>query len=143
MSTTKTDADTTIKDIKDKVKAFRDERKWNNEDPKDIALSLILEASELLEHFQWKTGEEVRQEARLFGPVCDELADVLWWVMVLAERFDIDMSQAFQQKLEKNGVKYPAEVFKNLDSQKGRTREYYKIKAKYRGGHPLAEEENQ
>lgn len=135
------DQTATVDSIKQKVKAFRDERKWHNEDPKDIALSLILEASELLEHFQWKTGEEVRQEARLFGPVCDELADVLWWVLVLAEKFDIDMTQAFEKKLEKNAVKYPVEIFKKIDSQKGRTREYYKIKAKYRGGHPLADEE--
>lgn len=141
MDKNKTDTNTSLKEIKDRVNQFRQERGWDNEDPKDIALSLILEASELLEHFQWMTGDEVLKEARLYGPICDELADVLWWVMVLAERLDIDMSQAFEKKLAKNAQKYPAEVFKDIPSQRGRTREYYKIKAKYRGGHPLAEEE--
>ena len=140
MSNKKTDADTSLQDIKDNVDAFRTKRGWNDEDPKDIALSLILEASELLEHFQFLTGEEVMNEARLFGPICDELADVLWWVMVLADRLNIDMAQAFEKKLEKNNVKYPAELFDDKSSLKERTREYYRIKAKYRGSHPLAEE---
>ena len=141
MADKKTDTNTTLQDVKNQANDFRSKRGWNDEDPKDIALSLILEASELLEHFQFMSGEEVMKEARLFGPVCDELADVLWWVMVLADRFDIDMAQAFEKKLAKNNTKYPAELFQGKSSLKERTREYYKIKAKYRGSHPLAEED--
>ena len=134
------DAKTTVEELKKKVVAFRKARGWTKEDPKDVALSLVLEATELLEHFQWKTGEEVEKEARLYGPICDELSDVLWWVLVMAERLDIDISKAFEQKLADNEKKYPAHLFSEDKSDEDKRRAYYKIKAKYRGGHPLAEE---
>jgi len=134
------DDQTKIKELREKVKIFRDKRGWKHEDPKDIALSLVLEATELLEHFQWKTGEEVANEARLYGPICDELSDVLWWVLVMAERLNIDVSRAFEQKMVKNDEKYPAEKFRDDMTQEEKNREYYKIKAKYRGGHPLADD---
>lgn len=134
------DASMTLQQVKDQVREFRTKRGWDNEDPKDIALSLILESSELLEHFQWMSGEEVMKEARLYGPICDELSDVLWWLVVLAERLDIDVAKAFEKKLEKNAVKYPEKLFASKQSLRERTREYYRIKAKYRGSHPLAED---
>lgn len=135
-----TDTHTTIDELREKVKTFRRKRGWKNEDPKDVALSLILEATELLEHFQWKTGSEVENEARLHGPICDELADVLWWVLVMSERLGIDVSDAFERKMKKNDEKYPAELFSKDKTAEEKRRAYYKIKAKYRGGHPLAEE---
>jgi len=135
------DEKVTIAELRAKVKSFRDRRQWTGEDPKDIALSLVLEAAELLEHFQWKSGKEVVNEARLYGPICDELADVLWWVLVMAERLDIDVATAFERKLVKNEEKYPAEEFSNKKSEEERRQAYYRIKAKTRGGHPLAEEE--
>lgn len=135
------DKKTTIEELKRKVDDFRKKRGWSGEDPKDIALSLILEAGELLEHFQWKSGEEVEKEARLYGPICDELADVLWWVLVMAERLDIDLAQAFEVKTEKNKEKYPEEAFSKDKTAEEKRRAYYRIKAKYRGGHPLAESE--
>jgi NTP pyrophosphatase (non-canonical NTP hydrolase) len=135
------DTRVTIQSLKDKLLAFREKRGWKNEDPKDVALSLILEASELLEHFQWKSGEEVREEARLFGPICDELADVLWWVLVMALRLDIDVAQAFERKMAYNDKKYPAEQFGDDKTPDEKRRAYYAIKAKYRGSHPLAENE--
>lgn len=135
-----TDEQTKIKELRDKLREFRHKRGWTDEDPKDLALSLVLEAAELLEHFQWKSGEEVAQEARLYGPICDELADVLWWVLVLAERLDIDVSRAFEQKMAKNDKKYPAEMFKPGMSIEERNRAYYRVKAKARGSHPLADD---
>lgn len=134
------DQTTKIAELRAKVKKFRQERSWT-EDPKDIALSLVLEAAELLEHFQWKTGEEVVNEARLYGPICDELSDVLWWVLVMADRLNIDVTKAFEQKLVKNEEKYPAAAFAANVSEEEKQRTYYKIKAKYRGSHPLAEED--
>lgn len=131
---------TTIKELRERVREFRDKRGWIDEDPKDIALSLVLEASELLEHFQWKSGEEVAQEARLYGPICDEAADVLWWVLVLAERLNIDVTTAFEKKMDKNNTKYPEEEFSSKKSEAEKRRAYYRIKAAARGGHPLAEE---
>lgn len=135
------DQETSIAELKKIVTAFRKNRGWVGESPKDVALSLVLEAAELLEHFQWKSGEEVRNEARLYGPICDELSDVLWWVLVMAETLDIDVARAFELKTEKNEKKYPVDMFKGL-SKEEQQRAYYRIKAKYRGGHPLAEGEN-
>ena len=133
------DQNTRMADLLERLKMFRDDRGWQAQDPKDMAVSLVLEASELLEHFQWKSGDEVEQEGRLYGAIADELADVLWWIMTLADRLHIDVSQAFVRKMKKNAVKYPVEIFNPSVPQDIQNREYYKIKAATRGGHPLAE----
>jgi NTP pyrophosphatase (non-canonical NTP hydrolase) len=133
---------TKIQELKEEIRKFRDARGWEDmKNPKDAALSLVLEAAELLEHFQWKTSEDVKKERRLFGPIADELADVLWWVIVVADAMDIDVVQAFERKLIKNKEKYPAEAFANAKTQKEKDQAYYRIKAKARGSHPLAEED--
>jgi NTP pyrophosphatase (non-canonical NTP hydrolase) len=126
-------------ELREKIKEFQSKRGWGSESPKDIALSLILEASELLEHFQFKSGKEVLEEARLYGPICDELADVLWWVLSMANRLDIDVTRALLMKMEKNEKKYPPELFTGDMTDEEKRKHYYAIKAKYRGGHPLAE----
>jgi NTP pyrophosphatase (non-canonical NTP hydrolase) len=135
------DQNTKIADLLARLKTFRDERGWEAQDPKDMAVSLVLEASELLEHFQWKTGDEVIEEGRLYGAIADELADVLWWIMTMADRLHLDVSQAFIRKMKKNAAKYPVAIFNPNISQEVQNREYYKIKAATRGGHPLAETE--
>lgn len=135
------DTQTTIQDIKDLILTYRKRRGWVHEDPKDVALSVVLEAAELLEHFQFKSGEEVEHEAKLYGPICDEMADVLWWLVVMAERLDIDISEALRRKLAHNEEKYPEEIFASDMTDEDKRRAYYQIKAKYRGSHPLAEGE--
>lgn len=136
------DQQTTIEEMKRKILAFREARGWEKEDAKDMALSLVLEAVELLEYFQWHTGDEVEEEAKLRGPICDELADVLWWVLTVAERLNIDVAHALELKTVKNDKKYPVEKFgKDVPIAK-QMREYYKVKAATRGGHPLADEEH-
>jgi NTP pyrophosphatase (non-canonical NTP hydrolase) len=135
------DHNTKVADLLTRMKQFRDERGWNQEDSKDMAISLVLEATELLEHFQWKTGEEVKDESRLKGAIADELADVFWWIMALAERLNLDISQAFIRKMVKNAQKYPVEIFNPSVPQDIQNREYYKIKAATRGGHPLADKD--
>lgn len=134
-----TDQTAKLADLRDKVREFQSKRGWGSESPKDISLSLILEAAELLEHFQFKSGKEVEEEARLYGPICDELADVLWWVLSMANRLDIDVTRALMMKMTKNEVKYPAEKFAKDLSPAEKRKHYYQIKAKYRGSHPLAE----
>ncbi len=138
-----TDQNTKIADLLERMKQFRDNRGWDHQDPKDMAISLVLEAAELLEYFQWKSGEEVEEEARLKGAIADELSDVFWWVMTIADRLNLDVSQAFIRKMAKNAKKYPLEVFNPSVSQDIQNKEYYKIKAATRGGHPLAEKEDQ
>lgn len=103
-----------IKELQKKVIRFRDERDWKQfHNPKDVSLSLVLEASELMEHFQWKRPEEI--ECYLEGhkgAVADELADVLYWVLLLGHDLNIDLPKALASKLKKNALKYPVKKAK-------------------------------
>lgn len=93
------------------IDRFRDERDWRQfHNPKDLAISISLEASELLELFQWKSNEEVVgvNTERLK----EELADVLIYITMLAEDLDFDMDDIVMEKLKKNAVKYPVKESK-------------------------------
>lgn len=92
----------------DEIIAFRDARNWKQyHNPKDLALSLSLEASELLENFQWRTSEEAVAEN--MENIRDELADVAIYGLMLAHDLGIDMEEAIRAKMVKNGRKYPVE----------------------------------
>ncbi len=106
---------TDLDKLREQVVAFRDERNWKQfHNPKDMAISLVLEATELLEHFQWKTEAEFeahfkqRREA-----VEDELVDILYWVLLMAHDLDVDLARAQARKMIKNARKYPVEKAKN------------------------------
>jgi NTP pyrophosphatase (non-canonical NTP hydrolase) len=90
---------------------FREERDWKQfHTPKDMALSLMLESAEVAEHFQWKNSEEM--EAHIKNrreDIGDELADVLFWVLIMGHDFKVDIEKAFIRKMKKNAKKYPAE----------------------------------
>ncbi|KKT31022.1 MAG: hypothetical protein UX04_C0005G0021 [Microgenomates group bacterium GW2011_GWF2_45_18] len=135
------DNTTTIADLRKKINEFRARRGWGKEDPKDMALSLVLEASELLEHFQWLSGSDVMRNPKIVQAVSEEMSDVLWWLINLADRLGVDLSDAFIQKMQKTGVKYSETLFNPEISEEERTRQYYRIKAETRGGHPLYEPE--
>lgn len=93
----------------DKVLLFRDERNWSQfHNPKDLALSLTLEAAELLELFQWKSSEEASEVNR--EKMKEELADVLMYSILFADRMGFDLEEIVLSKLEKNGKKYPVEL---------------------------------
>jgi NTP pyrophosphatase (non-canonical NTP hydrolase) len=97
------------KELQKRVIAFRDARNWKQfHNPKDCAISLNLEAAELLEHFQWKTEEEFKEYLKKAkGEIGDELMDVLYWVLLLSHDLDIDIPKAFNRKMAKNNKKYP------------------------------------
>lgn len=107
-------ADSQLKEMTDLLLKFRSERDWEQfHNPKDQALSLVLESAELLEHFQWKNGEELKAHlAAKKGEVADELADVLGWVLLMASDLQIDLDAAFRKKLADNARKYPVEKAK-------------------------------
>ncbi|AVR33500.1 nucleotide pyrophosphohydrolase [Bacillus cereus] len=87
---------------------FRDDRDWKQfHNSKDLAISLSLEASELLENFQWKSSEEAIE--RKFEDIQDELADVMIYSILLADQLGVDVEEVILNKLEKNAKKYPAE----------------------------------
>lgn len=98
-----------IKKLTKKIIAFRDARDWKQfHNPKDVALSLILEASEVLEHFQWKNEKEIAAYIRKHKKdIGEELADTLYWILLLAHDLDIDLIKIFDQKMKKNELKYP------------------------------------
>ena len=89
-----------------KIIEFRDERGWapyHNE--KDLALSISLEANELLENFQWRTSEEAVAESK--QNIKEEMADVFIYLLQLADKMNIDLEEEAFKKMEKNAVKYP------------------------------------
>jgi NTP pyrophosphatase (non-canonical NTP hydrolase) len=109
-----------LSDMTRHLLAFRDERDWKQfHTPKDQALSLALEAAEVLELFQWRNGPELDQHLESnHEALGDELADVLGWVLLIAADQKIDLALAFARKLTKNQQKYP------VDRVKGSARKY-------------------
>ena len=103
-----------IKELTEKIKHFRDARDWAQfHNHKDMALSLVLEAAEVLEHFQWKKPEEVEIHAKTCkDEIAEELADVAMYLFELADNLDIDLPKAIETKLAKNAQKYPVEKAK-------------------------------
>ena len=92
---------------------FRDERNWAQyHNPKDLAISVSLEAAELLEMFQWKSSpsvESLLQDAEFRSKVSHELADILIYLLLLSERLNIDLYEACVEKIAINREKYPVE----------------------------------
>ena len=92
-----------------KIVAFRDARDWKQfHNPKDMAISLLLEAAEVAEHMQWRSKIEFEKHLRKNSEaVGDELVDVLYWVLLMAHDFKVNLPEAFDRKMKKNGLKYP------------------------------------
>ncbi len=103
-----------IKQITAEIRKFRDERDWAQfHNHKDLALSLVLEASEVLEHFQWKSPQEVERHAQENkDELADELADVAMYLFELADNIGVDLGPAIVNKMKKNALKYPVEKAK-------------------------------
>ena len=96
-----------MKELTEEILKFRDDRGWGgNHDARSLAISVSLEASELLEHFQWVSAEEAIQKDK--QGIIDEAADVFIYLLQLANVLDIDLKEAAQQKMKKNALKYPA-----------------------------------
>jgi NTP pyrophosphatase (non-canonical NTP hydrolase) len=96
------------KNIIFKIIKFRDDRNWSQfHNPKDLAISISLEAAELLELFQWNNSQETMENN--YQELQDELADILIYCTLMADKLDIDLDEAVKSKLEKNEQKYPVE----------------------------------
>ncbi len=103
-----------IKQITEKIINFRDKRDWKQfHNHKDMALSLALEVAEVLEHFQWKSPQDVEAHvASSKDELSDELADVAIYLFELSDNLGIDLAKAIDQKMIKNAAKYPVEKAK-------------------------------
>ena len=110
------DAETTVSELRELIRAFVERRDWRQfHAPKNLAMSLAIEAAELMEHFQWISTEKSREIAAEPGElaeVSDELADVLCYALAMANQLDIDLSTAIRSKMIKNEEKYPADEFR-------------------------------
>ncbi len=111
-----------IKLLTKKIINFRDARNWKQfHNPKDVSLSLVLEAAELMEHFQWKTSDEVASYVKTHKTdIADELADALYWILLLSHDLNIDLSKALDLKLKKNSLKYPVKKSKGKHTKYNR-----------------------
>jgi dCTP diphosphatase len=107
------DSSTTLAELRETVRRFVDERDWRQfHSPKNLCMSLAIEAAELMEHFQWidiAESREFKHDAAKLSAVKDEIADVLCYLLALANEMEIDLSEAVGDKMLKNAVKYPAE----------------------------------
>jgi NTP pyrophosphatase (non-canonical NTP hydrolase) len=112
--------------LRDLVRQFVDERDWDQfHSPKNLASALTVEAAELLEHFQWLQHGRAEElgDAKL-REVRHEMADVLVYLVRLADKLDVDLLAAVQEKMVLNRAKYPAEQVR------GDARKYYEYKSK-------------
>jgi len=100
-----------MEDVIAEIRKFRDERDWKQfHDPKSLAVSISIEAAELLEHFQWIDKEQsARHAAQNAGEIADEIADVAIYLIELTDVLGVDLKSAIRAKLAKNAVKYPVE----------------------------------
>jgi len=114
--------DKTIKELTDKVREFCEARDWDQyHGPKDLAIGVITEASELLEHFRILSEEQALdlfEDMKSKEDIEDELADVLFFLLRFSQRFDVDLAQALTLKMENSNKKYPVE------KSKGSNRKY-------------------
>ncbi|MFH1248949.1 MAG: nucleotide pyrophosphohydrolase [archaeon] len=115
------DHKTNIQELKEKVKKFCEDRDWDQyHGAKDLAIGIITEASELLEHFRFKSEKEIEEMFK--NPekkqhISEEMADVLYFLIRLAQKYDIDLATELNKKLEKNEKKYPVEKAKGSNKK--------------------------
>lgn len=119
------DQTTTLQELKDLVAQFREERDWaKHHTPKNLAMSIAIEAAELMELFQWDEYTK-RNQAKIAA----ELADILIYCFNFADTCNIDVATAFRQKLLANSKKYPVELF---NAQTDSPEDYNRIKQAHR-----------
>lgn len=118
------DHKTTVEQLKQKVKKFCDDRSWDQyHNAKDLAIGIITESSELLEHFRFKNEKEV---AALFKnkknkqEITEELIDIFHTILRFAQKFNIDLSEQLDKKMRKNEKKHPVKTWKMRNRKRAR-----------------------
>jgi len=110
------DPTTTVAELRRLVAEFVRERDWETyHDAKNLSMAIAIEAAELMEHFQWLRNEELAAftaDAKARAQVAEEVADILCFVLALANALGLDLTTAVEQKMIKNAAKYPAETFR-------------------------------
>lgn len=115
------DNETTIQELKELIQTFCEVRDWDQfHNPKELSIGLITEAAELLEHFRFKTPEQMIQlqnDEKKMQEVKEELADCLFFILRFAQMNNIDLTTEAYKKMEKNNTKYPVEKVKGLNKK--------------------------
>jgi len=110
------DQTTNLHELRELVRDFVNARQWERfHSPKNLSMSLAIEAAELMEHFQWLTIDQSRQttaDARRRNDIAEEMADVFCYLLALANELDVDLTEAVRDKMAKNNAKYPVEEFR-------------------------------
>ena len=115
------DHKTNIHELKEKIKQFCEERDWDQyHNAKDLAIGIITESSELLEHFRFKSEEQVNEmfknkEKR--KEISEEMADVLYFLVRLAQKYEIDLTTELNDKMKKNENRYPIKESKGSNKK--------------------------
>ncbi len=106
-----------IEKITNSLVQFRNERDWDQfHNPKDLAIALNIETSELLELFLWKSSEEAN-----IDKIKEELADVFAYAFLIAEKYQLNIKEIVLEKIKKNAIKYP------VDKSKGNSNKYNEL----------------
>lgn len=107
------DQKTTVYQLKEKVRKFCDERDWDrHHNAKDLAIGIITEAGELLEIFRFWSREKVEkmfEDKKKKEEITGELIDVLWFVLRLSQKYNIDLSEGLEKSIKKNTKRFPVE----------------------------------
>jgi NTP pyrophosphatase (non-canonical NTP hydrolase) len=101
------------KNINNEIKKFVTDREWEKfHSPKNISMALSVEASELVEIFQWQSNDEYKNNAETKNKVKDEVSDIFYYLVRMCQKMDIDLETAFYEKMKKNKLKYPIDKYK-------------------------------
>ncbi len=115
------DDKTTIHELKVKIKKFCEDRDWDQyHGAKDLAIGIITESSELLEHFRFKSQNEIEEmfkDGEKKDNISEEMADIMYFLLRLAQRYNLDLSDAMIKKMIKNENKYPIEKAKGSNKK--------------------------
>jgi NTP pyrophosphatase (non-canonical NTP hydrolase) len=113
------DSNTNIHELKEKIREFCEERDWDQyHNAKELAIGISTEAAELLEHFRFKSKEEVEEIIKdKREEIGEEMADILFFLLRLTQKYDIDISTALAEKLKKSSEKYPVEKAKGSNKK--------------------------
>ena len=116
------DLEATVADLKDIVREFCENRDWDKyHNAKDLAIGIITEASELLEFFRFKDDIEIQtlmNDNEKLKEISHELADIFYFILRFSQKYDIDITKAFESKMKVNEAKYP------IDKAKGSNKKY-------------------
>ena len=115
------DNKTTIEELKEKIRQFCELRDWDQfHNAKELTIGIVTEASELLQHFRFKSENEVNamfQDKSKRQELTEEISDILFFILRLAQRYDIDLNLELENKIKKNGERYPVHKAKGSNKK--------------------------